>query len=56
MTENELVEFYQFSIFRKLEPMNQIERATFMTDIFGKKWHEVYEQIANHYPALNNSK
>ena len=52
MDNESLLEFYNYRLFKKLEPMQQAERAAFMSELFGTRWHEVYERISELYPTL----
>lgn len=54
MDNEELLEFYQYSIFKKLIDMQPQARAAFMTDLFGKRWIEVHDRLTNLYPQLLN--
>lgn len=51
--ENEdLLEFYQYRLFKKLNMMQYTERYAYMTDLFGRRWTEVYSCLASIYPQL----
>lgn len=52
MDNEELLELYQYRIFKKLKIMWQAERAAYMADLFGRHWMKVYEHLANLYPQL----
>lgn len=56
INDEDLLEFYQYRMFKKLIDMTSLERAAYMSDIFGRRWLEVYEKITHIYPALNDSK
>lgn len=52
MTNDDLLEFLQYSLFKKLVGMNNLNRIMFMNDLFGKRWIEVYNQLCDLYPSL----
>lgn len=54
MNNEDLLEFYQSRLYKKLIRMHQAERAALMMDIFGKRWLEVYDHLVNLYPQLLN--
>lgn len=51
-TDEDLIEFYQYRLFKKLIGMEYIFRAAFMADLFGRRWPEVYERLSILYPEL----
>ena len=52
MNNEDLLEFYQYRLYKKLIGMQQTERAAYMMELFGKRWMEVYEHLANLYPQI----
>lgn len=50
--KEELLEFYHYRLFKKLEPMQQAERFAYLIDLFGKRWFEVHERLLSLYPSL----
>lgn len=52
MNNEDLLEFYQYRLHKKLIGMQQMERAAYMMELFGQRWMEVYEHLSTHYPQL----
>lgn len=52
MNNEDLLEFYQYRLYKKLIGMQQMERAAYMMELFGKRWMEVYDPLVNLYPQL----
>ena len=55
MDNEELLEFYQYRLFKKLIDMEFSERAAYLIDLFASRWTEVYEHLTNLYPRLLNA-
>jgi hypothetical protein len=55
MDNGELLEFYQYRMFKKLIDMQYAERAAYLMDILGRRWMEVYAHLTNIYPQLINA-
>lgn len=51
-TNDELLEFYQYSIYKKLINLSDTERHSFMLNQFGKRGHDLYCQLLTIYPSL----
>jgi hypothetical protein len=56
MDYEDLIEFYHYRLYKKLIVMEYMERAAFMTDLFGRRWTEVYGVLTILYPSLTDVK
>lgn len=56
MDNDSLLEFYQYRLFKKLSNLQYTQRVEFMSDLFGKRAMEVYEQIILLYPQLSHQR
>ena len=52
MDNEKLLELYQYSLFKKLSGMQDAEQCAYMSELFGRRWLDVYGHLTNIYPQM----